>query len=424
MNTLRRLRNFWIPCVATIVLGSFSNAFAQQSYKITDMGLNHSTDNFSMVMGLNNEGWAENMDGVVNPPIKSTSTTIASGRAVINAHGRNIDLGTLGGKNSWTNYGGINDRGEAVGLAETSVPDPDGEDMCAFGTKLTCRPFLWRLGHMMALPTLGGNNGQASAINNRGQIVGISETTVPDSGCPASKPGKIISPVFWEKGEVRSLPTLAGDPDGFVQGINNRGQAVGSSGTCANIATHAVLWDNDVAVPLSDLGHDGSDAYAINDRGQIVGYVSSHDGSTIFAAIWQNGGVTTIPTLPEDSAAFATGINNRGQVVGSTFNSMGWSHGFISQDGVMTDLNTLIPGDSNLFIIAASNINERGQISGMATVLSGPDTGNIHAFLATPAHQSMGRSVAEVAPTRPQSNLPANVCSHHLQRFGLGQFGR
>jgi len=305
--------------VTTIVLACFSNAVAQASYRVTDLGVNKSKDNFSMVMGLNNRGWTENMDGVLTPPITSTSTTIVSGRAVLNIHGINIDLRTLGGKNSWTNYGGINDRGEAVGLSETSVPDPDGEDFCGFGTKRTCLPFLWRDGHMMALPTLGGNNGQASAINNRGQIVGISETTVPDSGCPASKPGKIISPAFWEKGEVRSLPTLAGDPDGFVQGINNRGQAVGSSGTCTNIATHAVLWDNDVAVPLSDLGHDGSDAYAINDRGQIVGYVSSHDGSTIFAAIWQNDGVTIIPTLPEDSAAFATGINNRGQVVGSTF---------------------------------------------------------------------------------------------------------
>ncbi len=163
-----------------------------------------------MVMGLNNEGWAENMDGVVNPPIKSTSTTIAMA-ARINAHGRNIDLGTLGGKNSWTNYGGINDRGEAVGLAETSVPDPDGEDMCAFGTKLTCRPFLCREGHMMALPTTGGNNGQASAINNRRQIVGISETRVQDSGCPSTKPGKVISPALWEKGEVRPLPTVDGD---------------------------------------------------------------------------------------------------------------------------------------------------------------------------------------------------------------------
>jgi probable HAF family extracellular repeat protein len=277
---------------------------------------------------------------------------------------------------------------------------------------------------MMALPTLGGNNGQASAINNRGQIVGISETTVQDSGCSPSKPGKIISPVFWKRGEVRALPTVAGDPDGFVQGINDQGQAVGSSGTCTNIATHAVLWENDAAFQLPDLGRVGSDAYAINDHGQIVGYVSSPDGTTIFAAIWQNGGITTIPTLPGDSAAFATGINNRGQVVGSTFNSMGWSHGFISHDGVMTDLNTLIPGDSNLFIIAASNINERGQISGMATVMSGPDEGKIHALLLTPVKERIGTSVADVARTRPGSNLPANVCSHHLQRFGLAHFER
>jgi probable HAF family extracellular repeat protein len=418
-------RNFWIPCVTAIVLGSFCNVFAQRSYKITDLGVNKSTDNFNMVMGLNNAGWAENMDGVLNQPITSTSTTIASGRAVISIYGLNIDLGTLGGKNSWTNYGGINDRGEAVGLAETSVPDPDGEDMCAFGTKLTCRPFLWRHGHMMALPTLGGNNGQASAINNRGQIVGISETTVPDSGCPPSKPGKIISPVLWEKGDARPLPTLAGDPDGFVQGLNDQGQAVGSSGTCTNIAMHAVLWENDTAFQLPDLGRTGSDAYAINNHGQIVGYVSSADGTTIVASLWQNGGVTNLGTLPGDFAAFATGINNRGQVVGSTFDSkFNWSRGFIWQDDVMTDLNTLIPEESNLLIIAASNINERGQISGMATVLTGPNTGKIHAILLTPVNESIGRSVADFVRTHPHSILHANACHPSLQRFGLGQLQR
>ena len=45
----------------------------------------------------------------------------------------------------------------------------------------------------------------------------------------------------------------------------------------------------------------------------------------------------------------------------------------------MTDLNTLISADSNLYIISASNINDRGQISGMATVQAGP-----HAATSTP----------------------------------------
>jgi probable HAF family extracellular repeat protein len=41
--------------------------------------------------------------------------------------------------------------------------------------------------------------------------------------------------------------------------------------------------------------------------------------------------------------------NNQGQVVGSTLDSnFNWSYGFIWQDGVMTDLNTLIPASSTL----------------------------------------------------------------------------
>jgi probable HAF family extracellular repeat protein len=357
---------------------------------MTDLGVNKSTDNFNMVMGLNNEGWAENMDGFGNPPVLSLSTTVASGRAVISIYGRNIDLGTLGKPdgNSWTNYGGINDRGEAVGMSETSVPDPNGEDMCAFGTHLTCRPFLWRDGHMMALPTLGGNNGEAAAINNRGQIVGISETTVPDSGCPPGKqPGTTVLPVMWERGEVRALPTLPGEPDGFAQGLNNQDQAVGATGTCTSSAIHAVLWEDGKAFQLKDLGQTGSDAYAINDHGQAVGYVSTT--STFVASLWQNGGVTTLGILPGDFASFATGINNRGQVVGSTFAlepEFHWSHGFIWQDNVLTDLNTLNPDVSNLYIVAGSNINERGQISGMAMVMSGPDMGKIHAILLTPVN--------------------------------------
>ena len=416
MSTLRQLRNFWIPWVATIVLACFSDAVAQVSYKVTDLGTNKSKDNFSMAMGLNNHGWAENMDGFVNPPENSLFTTVARGRAVINIDGLNIDLGTLGKPdgNSWINWGGLNEHGEAVGMSETAIPDPDGEDVCGFGTQLTCVPFLWRKGRMSALPTVGGNNGQASAINNRGEVAGYAETTVTDSGCP---PFKIASAVLWEKGKALALPTVGGDLDGVAFGINDQGQAVGYSGSCI-AATHAVMWKNNTAFVLQDLGGTRSNvAYVINNRGQIAGKVRSADGTTYVAALWQpDGTLTNLGILPGDHAAFATGINNRGQVVGNDFDSsFNWSHGFIWQNDVMTDLNTLIPADSNLFVISASNINDRGQISGMATVLTGPHTGNIHAYLANPVDATLGKSIADVARTLPRITLPANVGKQTLQ---------
>jgi probable HAF family extracellular repeat protein len=425
MNTFRQLRKFWIPWVATIVLGCFSDAVAQTSYKITDLGTNNSKDNFSMAMGLNNQGWAENMDGFVNPPENNLFTTVSRGRAVINVNGVNIDLGTLGKPdgNSWINWGGINDRGEAVGMSETADLDPNGEDVCGFGTYLTCVPFLWQNGHMSALPTVGGNNGQASTINNRGEVVGFAETANTDPTCP---PAPTISPVLWEKGHAQPLPLVGTDPDGFANGINDQGQAVGYSGSCI-AAKHAVMWENGTAFVLQDLGGTRSNvAYVINNLGQIAGKVRSADGTHFVAALWQPDGTLTIhEPLPGDLDAFATGINNLGQVVGNDFDSnFNWSHGFIWQNGVMTDLNTLIPADSNLSVISASNINERGQISGMAWVVNGPDAGNIHAYLATPVDASIGTSMADVVRTHPKSNSPANVGKQLLPRFGLGRFER
>ena len=279
MSTLRQLRNFWIPWVMTIVLACFSDAVAQVSYKITDLGV-LPNDNMGCAMALNNYGWTFIQEAVLQPPLTGLPV---SGRAAINIDGLTIDLGTLGGPNSWMNWGGINDRGQAVGIAETSVPDPDGEDVCTFGTHLTCRPFLWQNGHMSALPTLGGNNGQASDINNRGQIAGTADTTFTDSGCA---PHHTSLPVLWEGGKAHPLPTVGSDPDGFALGINNQGQAVGDSGICAG-AIHAVLWENGTAFPLPDLG-TGAVAYGINDQGQIVGLVSSPDNTTFYGALWQN----------------------------------------------------------------------------------------------------------------------------------------
>ena len=163
--------------------------------------------------------------------------------------------------------------------------------------------------------------------------------------------------------------------------------------------------------------------FAINDQGQIVGQVVSADGTTAYAALWQNGAITNLGTLPGDFGSYASGINNQGQVLGTTFDSSGNFNGvFIWQNGVMTDLNTLFPASSNLYATMVNWINERGQISGMATVLSGPHAGDIHAFLATPVNASIGKSIADVEPGHPQSNLPANVGKQFLQKLGRGRF--
>ena len=417
---LRQLRNFWIPWVTTIVLACFSDAVAQAGYKITDLGT-EGNDNLGCAMSLNNEGWTEIMAGNLPPGQQDNLFgQLLNGRALIDVGGFKLDLGTLGGQNSWMNWGEISDLGQVVGYSETGVPDPNSEDICGFGTHLTCLPFLWQFFHMSALPTLGGNNGQASAINNRGQIVGFAENGAVDSSCPTNTTNNRIQlPVLWENGKARAFPTVDGDPDGIAFWINNRGQAVGDSRNCTQTVIHAVSWENGTASPLPDLGN-GAIAQGINDQGQVVGTVGSSDGTTQYGALWQDGVLTNLGLLPGDFAGEASGINNKGQVVGSNFDSkFNWSHAFIWQNGVMTDLNTLFPASSNLFATMANKINESGQISGMATVLSGPHAGDTHAFLATPLRQSIGRSVAEVAPTHPKSNLPANVSKQLLQRFGL-----
>jgi probable HAF family extracellular repeat protein len=424
MNALRRLRNFWIPWVAMIVLGCFTDAVAQTSYKVTDLGT-EGNDILGCAMSLNNEGWTEVMAQNL-PPGQQDSLlgTLLNGRLFLDIDGFKLDLGTLGGTNTTSNWGEINDFGLIVGDSETAVPDPNGEDICGFGTHLTCRPFLWEFPKMSDLPTLGGNNGQASSINNRGQIVGFAENGALDTTCPANTTNnRVALPVMWERGTVKPLPLVSLDTDGDAFWINDLGQAVGYSGNCTT-ALHGVSWKNDIVSTLLDLGN-GAIAQGINNRGQIVGQIGSADGSTFLAGVWQNGAdgpVTNIGTAPGDAAAFASGINDRGQVVGSSLDSkFNWSHAFIWQDNVLTDLDTVFPASSNLFPVMANKINESGQISGMAIVRSGPHEGEIHAFLATPVNERVGTSVADVAPTHPKSNLPANVNKQLLRRFVIGR---
>ncbi|HEY1892171.1 MAG TPA: hypothetical protein VGG63_17375 [Steroidobacteraceae bacterium] len=424
MKTLRQLGNFSILSVAAIALVHSSGAAAQTSYQVTDLG---ALGDFvsSCAMTLNNRGVVatQNYDTTTNDP--DGLTTLSSGRDALVIAGHQFDLGTLGGHNSFMNWGEINARGQIVGYSEAGTLDPNGEDICGFGTKHVCLPFVWQNFHMRALPTLGGNNGQASAINDHGEIAGTAETPVASAIC---SPHLTSLPVLWENGRPRPLPTVDKDTDGEAFWINDRGDSVGQTYNCSGTVSHAVSWTRSgTATALADYG-TGAVAFGNNDRGQIVGVVGSPDNSTEYAAIWQNGKLTSYKPQSGDFGSTASGNNNRGQAVGSTFleaadGSLNWSRAVVWQNGVMTDLNTLIASGSNLYLTMANKINERGQISAMAIVTSGPDEGNVHAILLTPVNKRIDRSVADDVLVHPFSKGSLDA-GRFLQRFGFGRFGR
>src|SRR5208282_171011 len=55
---------------------------------------------------------------------------------------------------------------------------------------------------------------------------------------------------------------------------------------------------------------------------------------------------------------------------------------FLWEKGVMTDLNTLIAGDSPLYLMTGCSINSRGEITGLGLT----SAGEIHTYLASPKH--------------------------------------
>ena len=88
MNTLRRLRNFWILLVATIVLACSNNAAAQTSYKVTDLGREEG-QNAACAMSVNDEGWTEIMawNGEPSQNINFIAAALLSGRVLIGVDG-------------------------------------------------------------------------------------------------------------------------------------------------------------------------------------------------------------------------------------------------------------------------------------------------------------------------------------------------
>jgi probable HAF family extracellular repeat protein len=355
-------------------------------YRVIDLGTLGGT--FSNALGVNNKGWVTGL---------ATLPGDASVHALLWREGVKTDLGTLGGPNStpntFTGSSSVSQRGEIVGAAESSAADPLGENffLCNFNDGLLCLPFLWEDGAMTPLPTLGGNNGAAFQINNRGQAVGGAENTTHDPTCVAPQVLQ-FKPVLWEEGEIRELPTFGGDPDGVAFAINDRGQAVGVSTDCTLTPGHALLLHNGKVTDMGTLRGLALAPSDINNEGQVVGVAFVPNVRNVEAFLWHHGFVRGLGTLPGDASSSGNAINDKGQVIGQSVDANNNGRGFIWQNGVMTDLNTLIPADSNLYLVDPQDINARSEIVGGAVQKS---TNSFHAFLAIPCDEEAAKGSCE-----------------------------
>jgi probable HAF family extracellular repeat protein len=293
----------------------------------------------------------------------------SSAEAVAWIEGRMVKLGTLGGPNSSVEWEGVkNNQGLIVGVSDTSIKQPLGEQwscylagfLPSFGN--TCLGFLWRDGFMMQLPTLGGDNGVATGINNHDQVVGWAETTYRDPTCNLPQVLQFEAYVYNVKSaNITALPLFPGEPDSAATGINDKGQIIGIAGLCSNAvggasAIHAVLWQNATSTPI-DLGNIGGLAWntpaSINRKGEIVGFGNpsgdENAGFNPIAFLWtESGGMQNLGTLAGYANSIAYAINNHGLIVGQSLNGPnGASHAFVYQNGTMTDLNSLIVATAN-----------------------------------------------------------------------------
>jgi probable HAF family extracellular repeat protein len=222
------------------------------------------------------------------------------------------------------------------------------------------------------LGTFGGVHSNAMALNNANPVQVVGEAQL-------GSPGDYHA-FLYTSGVLTDLGALAGDANSFASAINDSGLMVGSSYGSTSASYRAVWWQSGSTTP-TDLGNLGSSptlAEAINNAGQVVGYgnISTTPNVYVYHAwLWQNGILTDLNNLlPPNSGwvlSHALGLNENGQIVGDGVTPSGQMHAFLWKpgSGLPTDLG-MLAGDSTSNAYA---VNKAGQVVGVSTPASGYD---------------------------------------------------
>jgi probable HAF family extracellular repeat protein len=227
-----------------------------------------------------------------------------------------------------------------------------------------------------------------------------------------------------------------GGTQGHASAINDRGQVAGDSNLAGDQIQHAFFWHQGKMQALTP-GRDFSFAHGLNDNGDVVGGTFSADGLSFNGFVWRHGVLTDLESLPGDECdSFASSINSQSQIVGASFPCAGDAHAVIWENGNgkgAIDLNTLVRPGSGLQLAEAQFINDRGEITGKAVLSNGDQ----HAFLLIPKDQidqddAITATQVDVAPVTPRTTYmtysrmtPAMRAalrarfSHRFRGFGL-----
>jgi len=297
--------------------------WAQPKYVMTDLGVLPGGV-YSNATSINQAGTIVGWSG--------TSPDVLSDRAVIWQPGEVQPTLLTGLPPSRSIALDINSRGSVVGYREDIVR--------------RARAFLLTRGTSQDL----GIEGSAASINNHDQIVGMTDGP-PQRG------------FLWGGGKLTFIETLGGISNSAWD-INDRGEIVGQSQTPDGLARGFVISGGKIQA-IGTLGGRYSAATAINNSGQIVGSADLADYPRQHAFLFGKGLMKDLGTLG-GACSYAADINDSGDVVGWSYATDGAGRAFIWTNGTMYDLNTLIVGGTAWILQTASKINTRGQIVGYA----------------------------------------------------------
>lgn len=355
--------------------GYVQHAFEWKNGRLVDLGaLAPAATNNSQIYGLNGNGLGV---GASENGVSDPLTGLPAEQATLFQHGQVIPMGTLGGFESFTLD--VNSQGQVAGISTTGTLDPfPDQEACCFlpGLLDQVRGFVWRDGVMRDLGTLGGPDAQSYVQNQRGQIAGWSDTGYTPN---AATGFPTIDPFLWQNGRLTDLGSLGGTI-GQVNWLNDRGDVVGISDMAGDQNAHPFLWESG---RLIDLGTpDGNFGFAsyINERSDSAGAYIAPDGN-FHGVLWRGHQMIDLPPVGGAAHAFGNALNDLDQVVGNENDANGneviaalWSggHGY--------DLNTLV-APSDFQMLSADQINDQGVIFGHGVYTSGPKAGDARVFV-------------------------------------------